>query len=394
MTFPVGSHRADGSSVAFLDCFSGVAGDMWVGALLDLGVRIAELEGPVASLGLDGVSLHAERVRRGSLAGTHFQVRLARAPRSHRHLGDILAILDAGEMPDVVRGRAQRVFQVLGEVESQVHDTPIENVHFHEVGAEDTIVDVVCTVLGCHLLGIDRIYSSAVVTGRGTVMCDHGEMPVPAPGAMGNLLGIPLRSGGPMGECVTPTGAALLKVLVDEFEPDLAWTPSKCGYGAGTRDDPEHPNLLRVTLGSASASATSMMLEITCNLDTITGEGLAFLIDGSLQRGAVDAFATAIQMKKGRPGWKFTALVDEACREVIVQFLLEESTSLGVRTHRVDRSVVKRWEDTVETEFGPVRFKAARLPSGETVRRPEEAEVLRIAHEQGLGRREVLRRLL
>jgi pyridinium-3,5-bisthiocarboxylic acid mononucleotide nickel chelatase len=382
-----------GDTVALLDCFSGVAGDMWVGAWLDLGLRLADLEGPVASLGLAGVGLHAERVKRGSLAGTHFRVRLAESPRSHRHLGDILAILDRGELPDVVRDCAKRVFQVLGEVEARVHDTPIEHVHFHEVGAEDTIVDVVCAVLGGHLLGVTKIYSSAVVTGRGTVACDHGEMPVPAPGAMGNLLGVPLRSGGPMGECVTPTGAALLKVLVDEFEPDLAWTPSTVGYGAGTRDDPAHPNLLRITLGRACEAVPSAMAEVTCNLDTITGEGLAFLIDGALQRGAVDAFTTPIQMKKGRPGSQFSALVDESSREAVVRFLLEESTSLGVRIHSVERAVVERWEDVVETEFGPVRFKVARLPSGAKVRRPEEEEVLRIVAERGLGRLEVLRRL-
>ena len=382
-------------TIAWLDCFSGVAGDMWVGALLDAGLPLADLEGPVASLGLDGVSLHAERVKRGSLAGIHFRVDVAAAPTKHRHLNEILEILARADLPEPARQRAIDVFHVLGEVESQVHQIPVERVHFHEVGAEDTIVDIVCAVLGCHLLGVDEVFSSAVVTGRGTVRCDHGEMPVPAPGAMGNLLGIPLRSGGPVGECVPPTGAALLKVLVQDFEPAISWVPEVCGYGAGARDDPEHPNLLRITLGQRTGSRpTADLWEVSTNLDTTTGEALAYLIDRTLQSGAVDAFTTPIQMKKGRPGYLFTALVDDAHRERVLSFLLEESTTLGVRMVPVQRRVLERWEEVLETELGPVRFKSARLPSGEILRRPEEDEIRRLTEAKSMTRREVIARLL
>ena len=381
-------------TIAWLDCFSGVAGDMWVGALLDAGLPLADLQGPVASLGLD-VSLHAERVKRGSLAGVRFRVNVAAGGASHRHLSEILEILERADLPEPARQRSVEVFRILGEVESQVHEIPIEQVHFHEVGAEDTIVDIVCAVLGCHLLGVDEIFSSAVVTGRGTVRCDHGEMPVPAPGAMGNLLGIPLRSGGPIGECVTPTGAALLKVLVKEFEPSISWVPEVCGYGAGLRDDPQHPNLLRITLGQRAGSRPSTELwEVSTNLDTATGEALAYLIDRTLQSGAVDAFATPIQMKKGRPGYLFTALVDDAHRARVLNFVLEESSSLGVRMIPVQRRVLERWEEVLETELGPVRFKSARLPSGELLRRPEEDEIRRLTEERSMTRREVIARLL
>jgi uncharacterized protein (TIGR00299 family) protein len=382
-------------TLAFLDCFSGVAGDMWVGALLDLGLPIEDLRPAVDSLDLPGVEIDSQRVMRGSLGGEHFQVRVADGAKPHRHLADILAILERAELPPVVAARAQAVFQAIGTVEAQVHGVPIEDVHFHEVGAEDTIVDIVCAVLGCHLMGIDEIYSSAVVTGRGTVQCDHGDMPVPAPGALGNLLGVPLRSGGPEGECVTPTGAALLKVLVDGFEPDLRWVPERIGYGAGTRDDPSHPNLLRITLGRRQDAeiTTSTLTELKCNLDTITGEGLAYLVDGAMRSGAVDAFAHAIQMKKGRPGWLFTALAADAKADAVAQFLLEESTTLGIRRTRVDRDVLERWTETIQTTFGPVQFKIARLPSGEELCRPEEDEVRRLADSQGIGRRAVLARL-
>ncbi len=382
-------------TLAFLDCFSGVAGDMWVGALLDLGLPLEDLRPAVESLGLPGVELHSERVTRGSLCGEHFQVRVAGGGKPHRHLSDILTILQRADLPPVVVDRAQEVFTAIGEVEAVVHGVALEQVHFHEVGAEDTIVDVVCAVLGCHLLGIEEVFSSAVVTGRGTVSCEHGDMPVPAPGALANLVGVPLRSGGPAGECVTPTGAGLLKVLVDGFEPDLRWVPDRIGYGAGSRDDPEHPNLLRITLGRRlrDAAPAGSLTELACNLDTITGEGLAYLIEGAMQRGAVDAFAQGIQMKKGRPGWLFTALVNDAELGTVTQFLLEESTTLGVRRTQVEREVLERWTETIDTEFGPVQFKIARLPSGAELCRPEDDELRRLATSHGLGRRAVLARL-
>ena len=382
-------------TLAYLDCFSGVAGDMWVGALLDLGLSLDDLRPAVASLDLPGVELQSEAVSRGSLRGEHFQVLVPGGGSAHRHLSDILAILDRAELPPEVAARAKDVFQAIGVVEASVHGVALEEVHFHEVGAEDTIVDVVCAVLGCHHLGNDEVFSSAVVTGRGTVTCDHGDMPVPAPGALGNLLGMPLRSGGPEGECVTPTGAGLLKVMVDGFEPDLAWVPTRVGYGAGTRDNPGHPNLLRITLGErqGDAATAASLLELSCNLDTMTGEGMAYLIEGAMRRGAVDAFAQAIQMKKGRPGWLLTALAPDAESAAVTRFLLEESSTLGVRRTRVSREVLERWVETLETEFGPVQFKVARLPSGEELCRPEDDEVLRLAEQHGLGRRAVIARL-
>ncbi len=381
--------------VAYLDCFAGCAGDMWVGALLDLGLELSALQPAVRSLGLTGVEIQAQKVQRSSLAGTHFQVLVPDSKQPHRHLSDIQEILARADLPAQVRQQADAVFLALGQAEAKVHDQPLDKVHFHEVGAADTIVDIVCAVLGSHLLGIEKFYASAVVTGRGTVVCDHGEMPVPAPGALGNLTGVPLRWGAPMGECVTPTGAALLKVLVAEFEPELSWVPDQVGYGAGTRDPKDHPNLLRITLGQEQdPGASSALWEVQCNLDTATGEGLAFLLEGLLQRGAVDAFTTPIYMKKGRPAYQVSALVDDACRLAVTNFMLEESTSLGVRLHRVQRQVLQRWQVTVETDLGPVLCKACRLPSGVELKRPEESEVLRLMVAQGLGRGELLRRLL
>lgn len=306
----------------------------------------------------------------------------------------MLEIVSRARVPDVVRDRCHAVFQVLAVSEARAHDRPVDEVHFHEVGAEDTIVDVLCACLGTHLLGIERLYSSAVTLGTGTVRCQHGVMPVPAPGTLDLLFGVPVRTGNLPGERTTPTGAALLKVLVHDYEPDLTWVPSARGYGAGTRDDRDHPNLLRLTLGEMrDPGAAAGLLEIACNLDTASGETVGWLLEELLRRGAADAFATPVQMKKGRPGLLVTALVDRARADAVTRLLLEESGTLGVRSHSVRRSVLERWQETVATGFGPVRCKVARLPSGAVVRRPEDDELRRLSAQHGIGRAELLRRL-
>jgi hypothetical protein len=381
--------------IAFLDCAAGVAGDMWVGALLDAGLPLAVLERAVRSLGLPGVSIRAERVRRGGLIGTRFVVDLEPpAGARERSLDDVLAIVAAADVPERVRQDCTAVFRALAEAEATVHGVAVADVHFHEVGAEDAIVDVLCACLGMRELGVERTFASAVAVGTGTVRCEHGELPVPAPGALGSLLGVPIRIGGARVERTTPTGAALLRVLVDEFEPRRVIVPEAVGAGAGSRDDPELPNLLRVTLGrSVPGERDEQLVELTCNLDTATGETIAFLIEGCLARGARDAWCVPLVMKKGRPGHALGALVDDTARHAVVAFLLEESSSLGLRLRRVDRIVLERWHETRDTEFGPVRYKLARLPSGAVVERPEDDDVVRIAAERGLARRVVLARL-
>ncbi|MEM7202152.1 MAG: nickel pincer cofactor biosynthesis protein LarC [Planctomycetota bacterium] len=381
--------------IGYLDCFSGVSGDMWVGALLDAGLDLGRLQPAVASLGLPGVEIAARPVRRSGLAGTKFDVTVPDAGASpvHRHLRDVRAIVRRGDLPPDVRERAEAVFEALAAVEARAHAASIDEVHFHEVGAEDTIVDVVCACLGLAELGVQRLYASAVTVGGGTVECAHGTLPVPAPGALGNLIGVPIRSGGPPGEAVTPTGAALLKVLVAEFEPALRWTPRAVGYGAGTRDVPGFPNLVRLALGDArppgaTGSATALW-QLDCHVDTATGEDLGHLLGELLRRGATDAFATAIHMKKGRPGQLLTVLVDDARRLGITELLLEESTSLGVRAHAVARDVLERWSEEHQTPLGRVRYKACRLPSGAVLRRPEDDELTRLAREHGRSRREI-----
>jgi len=405
--------------IALIEGYAGVAGDMWVGALLDAGVPLAPLADAVRSLPLPGVELVATKVLRGGLAGTHFRVleggqaadaggfflptAAPRAPlqvgqgsdHTHRGLREIEAILRAATLPELVRDRCLQVYRSIGEVEAAAHGVSLDTVHFHEVGAVDTIVDVVCACLGTHLLGVERIYASGIVTGYGTVTAAHGELPVPAPATAALLRGIPVRRGPLPGECTTPTGAALLRCLVDEFEADLAYTATAIGYGAGTRDPAERPNLMRLVLGETSqATDPASLWELQCQVDTATGEQLGWLLDELLRRGALDAMAAPVVMKKGRPGHWLVVLCRHEHATALTQLLLEESTSLGVRRHRVEREILERWQETRTSPFGPVQWKVARLPSGRLVARPEDEELRRLAASTGLGRAELLHRLL
>ena len=399
--------------VAVFDAWSGVAGDMWVGALLDAGLPMAPLAAAVRSLQLPGVSVRASSVLRASLRGTHFVVDIAPeapfAPAAsqaspllpgaasghvHRRLADIERIVQRAELPAAVKADCLAVYRAIGEVEAAAHGCAIDEVHFHEVGAEDTIVDVVCACLGTHLLGVEALYANGIAVGSGTVSTAHGLLPVPAPATAALLRGIPVRTGDLRGERTTPTGAALLRELVDHFDTPLSLTPEAIGYGAGTRDDAAVPNLLRVTIGTAAVATSALALvELQCQLDTATGEQIGWLLDELLARGATDAFATAVTMKKGRPGVLLTVLADEPRASSLETFLLEESSTLGVRRHRVQRSVLERWTETRTTPLGPVMCKVAKLPSGALVARPEDDELRRLCRELGLGRAEVLRRL-
>lgn len=400
---------------AILDAWSGVAGDMWVGAMLDAGAALDPLVEAVAALQLPGVSIRAEEVLRASLRGVKFHVDVGAAPGTfvamspqahagaklpsasghvHRRLSDIRRIVEGAALPDPVRDRCVSVYRRIAEVEAAAHGMSVEDVHFHEVGAEDTIVDVVCACHCVHQLGIERLYANGIAVGSGTVKAAHGVLPVPAPATAALLKGIPVRTGGLRGERTTPTGAALLKEFGDGFDEPVPLQVEAIGYGAGTRDDPDVPNLLRVMVGaSAAPTSATELCELSCQLDTATGEQIGWLLDALLKRGATDAFATPITMKKGRPGVLVTVLCEEGGAAALTDLLLEESSSLGVRRHRVTRTVLERWQETRATALGDVRFKVARLPSGEVVARPEDDELRRLTEAHGLGRAEVLRRL-
>lgn len=375
--------------LAYFDIFVGISGDMTLGALADAGLPIDVLHETIDALGLAGeVEVMANQVRKGALAGVKVDVvrRNEDEPR-HRHLNDILALIDAASLPAAVQEQASAVFQRLGEAEAKVHGVSVDEVPFHEVGALDAIVDIVGVVAGLQELGITRVVVSPVPLSRGFVDTAHGEIPVPGPATMELLVGVPVRGLDLNVETVTPTGAALISTLADEFGPVPAMALEHVGYGAGTFDLPL-PNMLRVMLGEPAGSPTDLqrdMLRIlSTNVDDMPGEWFGPLFDQLLAAGALDVWFTPIQMKKNRPAVMISVLAEPAAVPALRLILLRETTTLGVREETVTRWCVSRELRTVQTSWGDVRVKVARLPDGSEKASPEFEDCRRLAREHNV----------
>lgn len=458
--------------ILVVDAFSGAAGDMLLGALLDLGVDAAEVERGLRTLPLEGWSLGTERTMRGSLAATKVRVRLAALgggeegyhtghlhrpganghghghehghghdhghdhghghehgpqegrrrktsaglrtggsvvahrretphvadagghPGGHDHGHDhgrtpaeILAIIRGSQLPEPVVARACDVFSALAAAEAKVHGTTPEHVHFHEVGAVDAIVDICGTVYALWLAGVERVYATSVTTGFGTVRCAHGVLPVPGPATLNLLEGIPVRPGDLEAELLTPTGAALLKVLVTEWTTAPPHRALRVGYGAGNSDWPGRANVVRLTLAETLKGrehpTPATVVELECELDDLRPQHLAFLRERLEEAGALDVSVTAVQMKKGRSGHRILVLAAPERAAEAEETLLRNSTTFGFRRRTTERFVLDRAFETVETPFGPCRVKIGRL-RGEIVRvRPEYEDVAEIARRSG-----------
>ena len=378
--------------VAYFDCFSGISGDMTLGALVDAGADGDELARIVGGLGLTGIRVKFRRTVRGYLAGTRAEV-TAEAEPAHRHLPTIRKILGEAPLPDRVRERALAVFDCLAAAEAAVHGTTKDQVHFHEVGALDAIADIVGSAAGLELLGVERVIHSEVALGSGTVTCRHGAVPVPGPATTHLLKDRPVRFTGREGELTTPTGAAILAALGLPLAKGPSFTVKSVGYGFGAREGGDLPNALRVVVGEAANGALEELVLLETNLDDVTGETVGHLIERCLESGALDAFAAPVQMKKSRPGLVFSALCSVEAMDALTDLIHEETGTLGVRGQRVFRSAVARDVVTRTTPFGEVRFKRAVLPSGAVTWSPEMDDASRIAREQGIALREVLARL-
>lgn len=386
--------------IAYFDCFAGISGDMTLGALLDAVLPQAALEGVLRLLPLPGWQLDVQRVAKQSLAATAVQVLVAPGEQPHRHLSDILQILDGGNLPAVVRDRAAAVFTRLARAEAAVHGTSPDEVHFHEVGAVDSIVDIVGAVAGLHWLGIDSVRASPLPLGHGFVRAAHGQLPVPAPAVMQLLAqrGIPVRDLDAAAELVTPTGAALLAALADDFGhyPDMI--VRAVGLGAGQRNMP-FPNVLRVVIGDANATPdpahadnpydVEQLLVLETNLDDMNPEIIAYASQRLLASGALDVWHTPIAMKKGRPATLLSVLCRPADGPGLTELVLAETTSLGVRQHTVDRIALPRRSDEVTTPWGTVRVKVARLADGAAKVAPEYEDCQRVARAAGVPLRDV-----
>jgi hypothetical protein len=374
-----------------LEPVGGIAGDMFLAAALDLGVDRAAVERRLAGLRLPGWRLEVRRAEAGGMAGTHVEVAVERrGPEPARHLAEILGILDGAGLPPRAARAARGVFERIGRAEARVHGVPVEAVHFHEVGAVDSIVDATAAAVVLDELGWPRVLSPPPELGQGFVAAAHGRLPVPPPAVLEILRGVPVRPGGPPGEAVTPTGAAILAELAEVLDPGAmpAFAPGRVGVGVGTARWPDRPNVLRMTEGEEAAAGGLWVLE--ANLDDCPGQLVARALEVALARGALDAWAAPLTMKKGRPGVLLGALAPGDRRDAVAAALLEETTTLGVRHHPVSRTELARAWVTVETPYGAVRVKVARRGGEVLGAHPEYEDCLARAVERGVPVREVL----
>jgi len=374
---------------AYFDCLSGISGDMTLGALVDAGVPLEDLNVAIESLGLPGRHLAAAEVKKNGFRALQVTV-LYQEEHAHRHLSHILKMIEGSALNDRQKDMAARVFRRLAEAEAKVHGTTIEKVHFHEVGAADSIADIVGAAVGLDLLGVERIAASPVPTGCGTVRIAHGLCSVPAPATAELLAGIPLAECSIPKEMTTPTGAAILATLADRFGPLPAMRIEKIGYGAGQRELEQQPNILRLLIGETElreASPAIWILEV--NLDDMPGEQIAYCTERLWDAGVLDVYTTAIQMKKNRPAVKLTVLCSADRIEDAEKTLLRETTTLGIRRWQAQRTVLDRTAHTVETPLGSVAGKVGRLPDGSLRFAPEYEACRQVAQRENVPLREV-----
>lgn len=376
--------------VVYLDCFAGISGDMMLGALVDAGWPVEDLQAVVDALGLTGVTVRAERVHKHHLAGTLVTIHAPDA-QPLRHPADLTAIIERADLPESVRQRATGIILALAQAEATVHGMPVEEVHFHEVGAVDTLVDVVGAVAGLEGVGVERVICAPVPWSHGTIQIAHGRFPVPPPAVAALLEGVPVVGVDVEGEMVTPTGAALVTGLADAFGRMPSLTVARVGYGAGTRDWTDRPNLLRLVLGEADESlATPEKLTVlSCNLDDMVPEWYGPLIEAALAAGACDVWLTPLQMKKGRPAVmvEVLCLPDDAAR--LRELLFRQTTTLGIREFQVRRWALPREMHTVATPFGEVRVKVAMIDREGRKFSPEHDDCVARAAEHGISVRAV-----
>lgn len=368
------------------ECFSGMAGDMHLGGMLDLGVPQPHLLAELSKLGLDDeYQVEVEQRKKMGIAGTHVAVKLTHSHDAARGLPEIKNLIDASKLGQGVKERAISMFELLAHAEAQVHAIPIEKVHFHEVGAVDAIVDIVGAAICLEYLAPSRVYCSSVELGSGMVKCAHGLMPVPAPATALLLEGHPTTRGHVDGEATTPTGATILAHAVDHWVSPDVFRASKTAYGVGTKDF-GRPNVVRLSIGESSAGLeTESNVCIECNIDDMTPEAYEPLSERLFALGAKDVFCTPIVMKKSRPGTKLSVLTTPDLKDEVIRCILQNSTTIGVREWPVGKSMLPRKLETMVTPLGEVRVKIVTLPNGSIRWKAEHDDVSKIAEERNLS---------
>jgi len=382
---------------AYFDCFSGISGDMTLGALVHAGVPLDHLRNELKALDVPGWELRAENVWKNGMAATYVQV-ITQESHTHRSLSTIETILQNSQLAAPVRDRAIAIFRKLGEAEAAVHDVPIEKIHFHEVGAVDAIVDFVGACIGFSFLGVERFACSPLNVGGGTAKMAHGVLPVPAPATARLLLGKPTYSTGIQKELVTPTGAAIVATVCDSFGPQPPMSVSSIGYGAGTTDLEAQPNVLRLMVGDASAKQEGNYDEeirvIEANLDDLNPQVYGYFLERALAAGAWDVFTTPIQMKKNRPGTLLTVLCNPADESKFQDLFFAETTTLGVRSHTTQRRCLPREWESVSTRYGEVRMKIARVDGQVVQVSPEYEDCRKLAEAKSVPLQHVMQEAL
>lgn len=358
----------------YFDCFCGASGDMIVGSLLDIGADFRELEEMIRSMPISGFKLKSKKVKKKGIAATQFSVIMDdNVKQPHRHLHHVLEIINGGNLPEKVKTAASETFRLIAEAEATVHATTVDHVHFHEVGAIDSIVDIVGAHIALYLLQVDTVFSSPLLTGFGSIQCDHGVMPVPAPATALLLRGIPWSSGDVATELLTPTGAALLRYVVKEFRPMLPMRVDKVGYGSGTRDLPDRANVLRVFLGESCevAHVSEEISVIETNVDDMTSETLAPLVGDLIDAGARDAFLCPVLGKKGRMGFWLTVLCDADKVSKLANLIFCSTSTFGIRIRSEHRICLEREWKWVKTDWGKIRVKIGKMGDNAIRRAPE-----------------------
>jgi len=372
--------------VCYLDAFSGISGDMTVGALIDAGASSAAVIDALESLST-GSRFEVEKTKRGGIAASKFKVHLSAEPQKHRHLSHILSIIDCSGISSRAKQNASAVFQRLGEAESSVHGVSIEKVHFHEVGAADSIADIVGACVALDLLNVDEVCSSAINVGSGTVMTEHGVLPIPAPATANLLAGKPIYARGPAMELTTPTGAAIAATLSSGFGAMPPMRISSIGHGAGDRDFKESANVLRVLIGERTGAPESTVVSvIEANIDDSSPQVLGYALERLMEAGALDASLSPLQMKKNRPGSLLRVIARPQDQEMLARLVFSETSTLGLRIYAAERRIEERRIVEVETPHGKIRIKV----SGHGSFAPEYEDCRAIAMRTGTPLPEVL----
>src|SRR6266576_3206307 len=379
--------------LAYFDCFSGISGDMTLGALLDAGCDVQHLRFQLRGLQIPGWELTAEKIWKNGVAATYVKVK-TEDQQKYRSLSAILELLQKSQLAPQVRERAGAIFTKLGEDEARVHDVPLEKIHFHEVGAVDAVVDIVGACIGFHALGIDKFACSALNVGGGTAKMAHGILPVPAPATANLLQGKPTYSNGVQKELVTPTGAAIVATLCDSFGPQPPMSVTAIGYGAGTADLEGQPNVVRIMVGDAAEKAVAGFDEeiavIEANLDDMNPQIYGYFLEKALAAGALDVYTTPVQMKKNRPGTLLTVLCKPQETPTLMSLIFADTTTFGARTYRAERRTLPREFLSVSTDFGDVRIKISRMNGRILHVQPEYDDCRRLAVEKNVPLQRVI----